>query len=229
LSDYVHKMTQQGVVLRSTGFTIRAQRRVACPRNVGQSASVIREEDEPKLPSGWYTDPSAADRLRWWDGTQWTSIVRALDHRLRWTGTRWVGVSRFADVPKWMRCYSCVWAFLFGLWLPVTVWMHEGGASPRATIAWGLVLGGLSLIGTLVLGFALGRTRRWHDFGLAVAVGTVAMMLCYGVAMLSIPDPDNSNDIAAGAGIATFVVPTALVLAVVLGIGALLDRVIRRW
>lgn len=30
----------------------------------------------PTTPAGWYKDPADATRLRWWDGTQWTSTVQ---------------------------------------------------------------------------------------------------------------------------------------------------------
>ena len=30
-----------------------------------------------QVPPGWYADPTGGDRLRWWDGTQWTQQVRS--------------------------------------------------------------------------------------------------------------------------------------------------------
>ncbi|MDX6648815.1 MAG: hypothetical protein QOJ97_766, partial [Solirubrobacteraceae bacterium] len=37
----------------------------------------------PAPPAGWYVDPQAPGRWRWWDGTQWTDQVSANAAALR--------------------------------------------------------------------------------------------------------------------------------------------------
>jgi len=37
----------------------------------------MSDSNTPQIPAGWYTDPSGAAGLRWWDGTQWTEHVSA--------------------------------------------------------------------------------------------------------------------------------------------------------
>lgn len=31
-------------------------------------------------PAGWHPDPQGGHLLRWWDGTQWTSVTKAVEH-----------------------------------------------------------------------------------------------------------------------------------------------------
>ena len=62
----------------------------------------------------------------------------------------------------------------------------------------------------------------WAHLGIAVGVGTGAELFAYVVAMLATASPsDSTTDNAAGAGVAILTVPTAVVLGVLLAVGAL--------
>jgi hypothetical protein len=63
---------------------------------------------------------------------------------------------------------------------------------------------------------------------MAAVAGTTALMLIYGQAWLEQPDPNYTNDNAAGAGLGIIGLPMLLIVLMLLGVGALAGRVISR-
>ena len=113
-----------------------------------------------------------------------------------------------------------------GLWLPTAVAL----ADSRGDVAWvvGCSLGGLALLSTLMLGGALGYSRRWRELASAVLAGTCSLLWWYLVAMVIAPDPTNTNDDAAGVGVVLFALPTFVIIALLLGLAAGAGRLLSR-
>jgi hypothetical protein len=114
----------------------------------------------------------------------------------------------------------------------------DGVARRQVALDWGPVdaapsrsgapLGAVAVLSTLRFGGRLGRRSHWRELGLAALAGTAELLFMYGVAMVVSPDPNNTNDIAAGAGVVILSVPTLLVVASLLGLGGLVGRWSRR-
>jgi drug/metabolite transporter (DMT)-like permease len=149
------------------------------------------------------------------------------DGRWRWTGIQWIGVHSRARTPRWVIRDGLVWLALFVAWIPVLSALLLNNASSTLDIAIGGSLGSVALLATLIYGGLLGRHRRWRDVGFATLAGTAALVVCYVVLMVSAPDPNNTNDIGAGAGLAIFGLPTLLLVGMLLGLGAAVGRVTR--
>lgn len=91
------------------------------------------------------------------------------------------------------------------------------------------VLASLAVMGTLALGFVLGKRRLWVHVPLAAGVGTALLAVLYVAAMVAFADPnDSTTDNAAGAGLVIFGVPTALGLAVLLAMPAAVGWLVAR-
>lgn len=104
----------------------------------------------------------------------------------------------------------------------------QGGHLGTGLVATGLALVAVAVAGLLVCGYLLGRDRRWSYACILSAYVTGLMATLYVAAMLTGPDPDGTNDNAAGMGLAILGLPTlAVVFALVaLGFGT---RLIGGW
>jgi hypothetical protein len=87
----------------------------------------------------------------------------------------------------------------------------------------GLLLGAALLV-TVLVGFVAWRYRSWRALTVASLVGTGWLLTNYVVGYIlvaAITDPQNTDsDIGAGAGAAILSVPTFVVIALLLGVGA---------
>jgi hypothetical protein len=117
-----------------------------------------------------------------------------------------------------------VWLALFLAWIPVVTALILHSASPTVTVVVGTAVGSVSLLATLIYGGLLGRNGRWGEIVLATIAGTAGLMACFVALTVTAPDPSNTNDIAAGAGVATFGLPTFVVVAILLSLGGGIGR-----
>jgi hypothetical protein len=92
-----------------------------------------------------------------------------------------------------------------------------------------LTLGSLAIVATLRFGSYMGVRRcGFLEVLVAAVAGAVALMSIYVTAWLRQPDPDYTNDNAAGAGLVIFGPPVFLIVLTILGAGALAGRIISR-
>jgi len=150
------------------------------------------------------------------------------DGRWRWTGAQWTPLPHVQGsgyrIPRPVIRDGAIWLVLFGLWAPVVAVLALNEVSVRVFLALGAPLGAVAVLSTLLFGGRLGRRGHWRELGLAALAGTAELLFLYGVAMVVSPDPNNTNDIAAGAGVVILSVPTLLVVASLLGLGGLVGR-----
>ena len=140
------------------------------------------------------------------------------------------------DWPRALVAWASVWLFLLGSALPVAV-LTLGRADPEAVntdltlVAFGVT--GLAVLASVGWGFALGRRGRRRQLGLSVPAGSAALLIGYVISMFISADPnDPRTDNAAGAGLVILAVPVLLVVAMLVGIGALpaaAGMLRRRW
>ena len=76
------------------------------------------------------------------------------------------------------------------------------------------------IIATAILGLVLGLTTQLRWTWLAALLGTFAQMVGYVAMMLGAPQPGGIEDDAAAVGVLTFTMPTLLVVAGLLWVGA---------
>jgi hypothetical protein len=82
---------------------------------------------------------------------------------------------------------------------------------------------------TLIVGYVVGRKRLWRQLAIGTGAGTGTLLLWYSVAMIVFSNPKDTNaDNAAGAGIVILAIPSLLVVASLLYLGAALGRISSR-
>jgi hypothetical protein len=150
---------------------------------------------------------------------------------LRWV--QWVRRRAFTlEWPTWLIICLAAWLIALAAWLPVTVAIlkamdpaQRGGHADDVAIVTSIMV---AVVLCLVWGFTLGWVRYWTHVLLSTALGTVALMLSYVGAMIAAASPtDTTVDNATGAGVVIIAVPTFVVLAVLLAVGAGLGRLAR--
>jgi Protein of unknown function (DUF2510) len=101
---------------------------------------VARGETATRASSGWYPDYSDSTQLRWWDGSQWTTIVRPANAGPDFGGRR---LRRAAIV-----------SFTAALTVPVVTYPWVGGdpaAGQVKTIPkWVDILAGIAVLGAAI-------------------------------------------------------------------------------
>jgi hypothetical protein len=163
----------------------------------------------------------------WWDGSQWLPAWSA-DGRNWFDGTRWAPVSRhLRGGPRdWARRV----VIPLVLWLgalsafPTAVLIAVRGLAPDEVLADNVlvrlaVVGGVCLATTPVLGFLLGRERRWLQTVWAAVIGT-GLLTAWYVGLFLADQSDPSADNEAGAGVAIFALPTFAALLGLLAMGS---------
>jgi hypothetical protein len=120
------------------------------------------------------------------------------------------------------------------VWLALLVapalcgFVRDGNLADRGWFTF-LALVFVAIVATLRFGSYMGVRRCGFPEVLVAAVaGTTALMLIYGQAWLEQPDPNFTNDNAAGAGMVIIGLPVFLIVLALLGVGALTGRIISR-
>jgi hypothetical protein len=134
---------------------------------------------------------------------------------------------RFDHVGVRMIIVGVVWLAL--LVAPALyVFVRDGNVADRGWFTF-LALTLVAIVATLRFGSYMGVRRCGLPEVLVAAVaGTIALMLIYGQAWLEQPDPNYTNDSAAGAGLVIIGPSILLIVLTLLGVGALVGRVISR-
>ena len=130
----------------------------------------------------------------------------------------------FASMPKWLRRDAAIWCALLGLWCPVVFLLGEHHSPRSSLIGWGGALGAVAIAATIGLAVRLGYRRLWKRAAQAILVGTATMGIWYSALLISAPDPTNQNDHTAGIGAVFLSIPTAVLLSILIGSGALAGR-----
>jgi hypothetical protein len=164
----------------------------------------------------------------WWTGSQWLP-ARSQDGQWWFNGSSWIRVNRTRTLPKptaleWML--GIAWAVLWALTLVWWGMLDASRPEPGEPLSSGLLRSGLAL-GVLTLvcmpasGYVLARARRWPYVGALVLYITGLVVVLYVIAMVTAPTGGaSSNDTAAGAGVALLAIPSLLLVAICVGLGA---------
>ncbi|WP_139283313.1 hypothetical protein [Raineyella antarctica] len=121
-----------------------------------------------------------------------------------------------------------IWMFMLAAWMPIAVMVappSRGFGSNTFPVILALAAG--AMLATVTVGFVVGRWWQLRWIWVAVVAGSAAQLFGYVVSMLDSPDPDGTQDIAAGAGVVILGLPTALAIAALLWLGAGLGLAIR--
>lgn len=165
------------------------------------------------------------DGAHWWTGAGWVTAWSP-DRRWWFDGTKWVRPSR----PRLLSRNDFVIPGIWGLGVVAAIALaidlahrRQSTSGPRGEF-WALwAVGALALIGTPITGFVAGRRPRAVE-RLLLCAGYIwfGFAATYTAAMLAQPVlPTDTNDTAAGAGLAILGIPAGVAIAVLLGLGAL--------
>lgn len=165
----------------------------------------------------------SADAAWWWSGDGWMPTVSP-DGGWRWNGRAWVRTNRV--LPRWIFWATAGWLGLLVGSVAVVSALIFGDSDPVAIERTAVSLGSIAVLATIALGASLGSNRRWPQIAFAALAGTICLAACYLVLMLSVPDPQGTQDIAAGAGLAILGPPTLLGIATLLGLGGAVGHVV---
>lgn len=173
------------------------------------------------------------DGLYWWTGNQW---VAAWSHdRSHWfDGTRWLPRAHQPPVPLLRRSdwilgglWCSVAAVATGFAMLAAAESVDASTEPNSTLWTLAALAAVLVVLMPVAGYATGRApRRLPRMCLAAGAMWGSIMLGYVLSMLTATGP--ANDDAAGAGVVILAIPTACVVAVLMGLGALARLAVER-
>jgi hypothetical protein len=114
------------------------------------------------------------------------------------------------------------------MWAPVLSSLAESHATGETLVRVGAALGGVAVVATLVLAGRLGFQRMWRQTIIVVLGGTFVLLFWYVAVTLAAPDPTNQNDHAVGVGMIILALPTAALVGLPVGLGALGGRAVAR-
>jgi ABC-type Na+ efflux pump permease subunit len=176
-------------------------------------------------------------------GQRWASP----DGRWRWDGTRWLptaappglppppGTTRGPSVkpgtwlgrptwPLWVVFVHCAWLAGLTMWLAVLIAVADkiGPDGHLSHTVGGIVvaLAALGMLTTIWFGGWLAAQRRWTQLLIAPVLGCCALVFWYVIAFSILQPNDPQADNEAGAGVAILGVPTFVLIAALLGLGA---------
>ena len=130
---------------------------------------------------GWYVDPDAPQRERWWSGTEWTAAIAPLarnpfgvefERSMRPATNRLAGISRFV-----------AFGAVVALFLAVADGTLVGAGVPSTLAVVGLVGAGILGVAGAVLGFVALRRSAVHGgagaarASIVLSVGAIALGL----------------------------------------------------
>jgi hypothetical protein len=126
--------------------------------------------------------------------------------------------------PRWLALSGLLWLVTVASWLIAgTVFLAvgpPGGSTTDIVVVAGLA--GLAVLVTLGWGALVARRRATRWLWRAVAAGTTVQLFTYMTAMLAAPQSPGAadDDISAGAGLVVLAIPTAVLIAALLWLGA---------
>lgn len=82
--------------------------------------------------------------------------------------------------------------------------------------------GAITILSTLSFGVWIGIKKRWIHILWGALAETLVLAFCYDLLMTMPPESQPSADIVAGAGIAIYFLPTLVLVAALIGLGALI-------
>lgn len=175
----------------------------------------------------------------------WAHPIVSPDGQWVWTGSAWiawppVNAARAAGhfrsrQPIGLRTLvlGAVWLVLLVAWAPALYIVAVTGN--LANKGWpvvrllALALAVVAVFATVGFGWHLStRHRPLPEVLIAAAVGACALISLYVIAWLAVPDSEQSNDNAAGAGLVLLGPPVLLILIAILGAGTVAGRAVAR-
>jgi hypothetical protein len=134
--------------------------------------------------------------------------------------------------PRWLTITGLVWLIASAAWLVVATVLLAVSAPETPDRTAGiiiLVFGALGALATAAWGCLVGRMAATRWLWQAAAIGTGVQLFFYVTAMLAAPSTDgDSNDTAAGAGIVILTMPTAVLILLLLWMGAAIGALSRK-
>ena len=125
----------------------------------------------PPPPRGWYPDPQAPGRERWWSGFDWTEATHAASYSHpasslgAYTRSRWAGLNRAAKFGEWAAGVGVL--VFFGWFIVATVDASGSRTISPALVAFTIFTVAL-VIATIVLS-AIGLVQSTYFGGAALA------------------------------------------------------------
>lgn len=178
-------------------------------------------------------EPSRArfseDKTWWWDGQQWLPAFTP-DMKWQFDGTMWRRTNRWVRPPQSVLVLGLIWTFLLAAWIPaVAAWISATDPQPSTPLVFTVLLSLVSIvaIGTAAFGFLVPHKTQIGWIWAAAVSGTAAQLVGYVVGMLEAPQPNGSEDIAAGAGLVILFLPTSAIVLALLWMGAGLELIAR--
>jgi hypothetical protein len=129
--------------------------------------------------------------------------------------------------PRWLLAGGAAWLLVLAAAETATAItaLQANGVLDRSSAAVLLGAGCLAVLATVLWGGVLGRAGRWRQLGMSAVAASATVLVGYAVIMIAAaPATDSSVDNETGAGFAILAVPTFLVVATLLALGALAAR-----
>ncbi|HEY8700985.1 MAG TPA: hypothetical protein VIM08_08490 [Arthrobacter sp.] len=162
------------------------------------------------------------DKMWWWDGQQWHPAFTP-DMKWQFDGVMWQRTNRRVRPPHSVLVLGLIWIFFLAAWIPATA--PQPSTSEIFTVR--LTLVSIVALGTAAFGFLVAHKTQIRWIWAAATLGTAAQLVGYVAGMLEGPQPNGTEDIAAGAGLDILFLPTSIVVLALLWIGAGLELIVR--
>src|SRR5687768_5975216 len=90
---------------------------------------------QDSTPAGWYPDPSDAQRVRYWDGGNWSGLSYSVSPTAATAGVVGASDSTPAQRPWWQSWFAIVPGLLLCLPLGlVGLWLRQGTSRVAKTV-----------------------------------------------------------------------------------------------
>lgn len=162
------------------------------------------------------------DGAYWWTGEQWVPAWSA-DRRWWFDGRAWVPAApRDSLLARADRVVAGLWvAFALVAMVEFGYVAHKGEGASKGWIAPLIGTAGVWVLAVIATGYVAGRAPlAWPRLCLAFGFLCLIAGVVYVESMLATTDAN--NDIEAGSGVVVLGVPAAALIALLLGLGALI-------